>query len=235
MHVKRREELVGVVFIHMYIAALVSYGWVQCEPILRANGPATLWMLKYVTQPVGACAVASFWLCTCCDPGRVRSLRRRGPDATACAVCGELRPPRSHHCRTCGECVAGYDHHCAVLGVCIAQGNQRYFIWLLGTGAVASLQVLWAAWLCLSWEMRGERGADVAPWREAVRLATRYLVPIGATLVIGTVTAGFCAIQAWLRAIGVASSTMCRKGGLGACVRTLLPEQLLGALQVRTP
>lgn len=124
----------------------------EAEGLIGTVATGTRWLLFYVAQPFCAASLVLLALVCSLDPGlaklAVRQEWKDGCGLTPCSVCGVLRPPRSHHCRECDACVVGFDHHCCVLGVCVAAGNQRVFILLLVSGAVAWGLLGWASVLC---------------------------------------------------------------------------------------
>ena len=167
-----RQRTLGASALVIYIAALVIYGYVVLREHLQIASPKGMTLLLFIAQPCGFFALAAIWLVGWrIDPGLVKKFGDRGPDASECKVCKELRPPNSHHCRVCDSCVVDFDHHCAVLGICIARGNRRWFIALLAAGATASLHVLWATAVCGEWEHRQLRQQQQMPvyWLEQQR------------------------------------------------------------------
>jgi hypothetical protein len=160
------QRVLGGGALLLYICALFGYSYAVLWNPLGDAFPNGVLLLHLVAQPCGLVAAALVVLISSkWDPGRVKNLNSRGPHASACKVCDELRPPGSHHCRTCDVCVVDFDHHCAFLGICIARGNRRSFIALLAAGATASALVLWSTAVCATWEMRRTPSEEEIPYR----------------------------------------------------------------------
>ena len=94
-----------------------------------------------------------------------------------CAVCDNLKPPRTHHCSTCSACVVRMDHHCGFLHNCVGAGNHGAFLRLLvavqaGTGFVFAYAALELAATYLASDGRGGDLGRVAMGR-ALRASRR--------------------------------------------------------------
>jgi len=124
-----------------------------------------------------------------------------------CRTCKHWRPPKATHCTACGFCMLNYDHHCGVVGNCIARDNHRYFIALLGVGAVGHVFLGIGVGLRIV-KAFDDYGSDIWThwWLYPMFLAAAYVVYLTLALF------GFWAFQCFLASTGFTEKDVMGRG-----------------------
>ena len=98
--------------------------------------------LRLTHYPVMLSVILLIWKASTMDPGVVTiSNLSSNKETKTCDICDitHLVNDNIHHCKECNHCVQDFDHHCNVLGCCIGKYNRKYFVLIVGLGALGHL------------------------------------------------------------------------------------------------